>query len=153
VTDLWGNTVALNPSDNVVLVQVDAFPRFVDVGEEKTLTIAPAFARFRPAQVVLHDGGENKMHFELRNDQELFQGKITCELHFHRWPGDPVVRTVTVTPRPWDYANSDISLSIPEGAQKGQLYTVSVEILLGSRRIGYLTLPVWYQPGEAKKSE
>ena len=49
---------------------------------------------------------------------------------------------------PADRYSLNAEIAIPPDARKGELFQVSSEILLGTRRIGYLTIPVWYAPKE-----
>ncbi len=167
VTDLWGNAIELKPTSGVAIVQADEFPRFVDMEDTGDVELYSSFAYFKPTKLVLTEDGPNKMTFIILNDQRLFTGNITLELNFRRWPEEPPklnaadpakprpepakVRSEKVNIDPAGHIELDEKLDIPLHAHKGQLYDTSVEILLGSRRIGYITLPVWYMPAETER--
>jgi hypothetical protein len=162
VTDLWGNAIELKPTSGVAIVQVDEFPRFVDLDDTPDVELFSSFARFLPSKLVLREDGLNTMTFVILNDQRLFNGNISLELNFRRWPEEPSkarpsdptkvepetpkVRTEKVNIDPAGRIELDEKLTIPANAHKGHLFNYSVEVLLGTRRIGYLTLPVWYSP-------
>ena len=155
VTDLWGNAVELQPTSQVAVFTVDAFPRFVDLGENGDAEILSPFARFDPPVVLLTDGGENRWGLLMHNDQRLFHDNLNCEVYIRRWPGkegELAKRKIDLGPA--DSVVIPAQLDIPEDAKKGQVYEVSTEIMLGTRRIGYLTIPVWYMPKtETEKKE
>ncbi|MHB9024929.1 MAG: hypothetical protein ACYC7E_12275 [Armatimonadota bacterium] len=147
VRDLWGNEIELRPTSNTALFQVDAMPRFLDLGTSNDVELLNAFAKFNPPLLTLRNGGANSFEFSLYNDQRCFSGDLPIEMQFRRWPDptDAIVRKKTLNPA--DHMNISNTLTIPENASRGQLYEVSVSLLVGTRRIGYLTLPVWYDPG------
>jgi hypothetical protein len=155
VTDLWGNAIELQPVSNAAAFTVDAFPRFVDLGTFGDAEIYSPFAYFKPAGIVLTEDGENRMGLVMHNDQRLFRGDINCEVYLRRWPGkegELAKRQIDLGPA--DSATIPWGLEVPEGAQRGELYRLSADIMLGTRRIGYLTVPVWYIPkAEAEKEE
>ncbi|HOS44309.1 MAG TPA: hypothetical protein PK794_11495, partial [Armatimonadota bacterium] len=72
------------------------------------------------------------------------------EIHFRRWPNTEEVKTYKA-PFNYQYDRYDriFPLTIPAGARKGQIYEVTADIKVAARRVGLLTLPVWYTP-EAK---
>lgn len=146
-TDLWGNTMELQPTSGAAVVPVDAFPRFIDLGQNGDLELLSPFAYFTPASVALTEGGDNKIGLRMHNDQRIFQGTINCDVYLRQWPGDDSdVRKFKYDLNKEDGKEISGSLDIPRGAKKGPLYQVSAEIMLGTRRIGYLTKPVWYFP-------
>lgn len=147
VTDLWGNTIELQPYNNTTIFQVDEFPRFVDLGTEGRVELrgAGGCAYFSSRRMVLTPGGANKIMFTLRNDPLLFSGNISGELRFHAWPIGTDVVTSAFALTPQSDHDAVLPLTIPENARSGkELCDVSVEIMMGSRRIGYLSLPVFY---------
>jgi hypothetical protein len=147
VTDLWGNGIELEPTANTALFQIDEFPRFIDLGTVNTadLTNVDQIANFSMPAERVTPGGKNTAAFYLRADQGLFSGGITGELRFHAWPVDPTGSTVKFALGPYQGNTFTFPLAIPDGAQDGkQMSEVSVEIMMGARRIGYLTMPVYY---------
>ena len=82
----------------------------------------------------------------IRNDQRLFGGKLEIEVRSHRWPGDEKVNAQKYALNPADTVSMVGEFPVPAGARKGQLYTIIVDIYIGTRRVGYLTMPVWYHP-------
>lgn len=151
VTDLWGGIIELRPTSGVAVFPVDEFPRFIDVGWDGQVELTSPFAHFRPGHMVLQDGKENRVVFRLSNDQRFFAGRITCDIYFRRWPNPTEVKVEKVTDlSPGDYVEIPRALTIPDGAQQGQVYEVSADIMLGARRIGYVVLPVLYSPVQEK---
>ena len=146
VTDLWGNTVELQPIDGVMMFPVDEFPRFIDLGETSTVEAFTPFARFDPAMLLLTEGGENRIGMDVFNDQRLFRGKISLETRTSFWPSDMDVRSRRVDLDVQDRVKISDIVAIPTGARKGQLYEVRTDFLVGTRRLGYLICPIWYQP-------
>lgn len=161
VTDLWGNAIELHPANGVAMCQVDEYPRFIDLGENDKIEFFTPFARFEPPIMALHQLGENpdtKMTFRIWNNEDLFHSaKISCVLNFRRWPRDnsPIgekdmnVKSESITLNPSDNYSLYTTLNVPAGARKGMIYEIDMDIMLGTRRIGYLTLPVWYIPQDA----
>lgn len=150
VMDIWGNSIELNPASGVALLYVDAFPRFIDVGSDDKVEVFGGFARFSPNRVLVRPGGGNAMHFEMFNDARLFGNTtVTCDLHFRQWPLNTEVRSQRISIDPQGRQTLEARLDIPQDAVRGQIYDVGVDIMLGTRRIGYLMLPVWYTPTPA----
>ena len=147
VTDLWGNVVDLQPVDGVLLFPVDEFPRFLDLGESGEVEAFAPFARFDPAILLVTDNGENRIKLDIFNNQRLFHGKISIEARTNFWPGDKGVSARRVDLDVLDRVEVAEKVDIPPDARKGQLYEVRTDFMVGSRRIGYLLLPIWYQPG------
>jgi len=152
VTDLWGNAIELKPTSSVVLFQTDEFPRFIDLEDSGDVELFAPFARFNPGRMVLHDSEANKLSLTVFNDQRLFSGNIACVLNFRQWP-EGKVESQRIDLDPVGHVVVDRLLSVPLNARKGHLYDVNLEILLGTRRIGYLSLPIWYNPGEKPAEE
>jgi len=151
ITDLWGNSFELQPTSNAAVMTVDAFPRFVDLGESNDIEILTPFARFEPSALKLTDGGENRLGLTVRNDSRIFHAKITCELYLRRWPGEEIVVSKKADLNPDDSVSLIGNLKIPTNPRRGMIYEVQAEIKLGTRRIGYLTMPVWYGPKAEEK--
>ena len=151
VTDLWGNTTEMQPIDGVAMCQVDEFPRFIDLGESDQVELYPPFASMDPPRLVLHDNGVNRFALTLYNNERLFHGQLSLDLHFRRWPvmENDTVRTEKITLNILDHDTLYTTLSIPANlskTRKGEIYEVNLEIFLGNRRFGILTLPVGYTP-------
>ncbi len=146
VVDLWGNALELQPTSRVAMFPVDAMPHFVELGTYKDVEAFSPFVRFTPSRILLHEGGDTHLELEVRNDQRLFAGKVSCEVRTRRWPGESEVKTQKVDLGPADKISLVSTLSVPAEGIKGQLYDINAEIFIGSRRVGYLTLPVFYQP-------
>jgi hypothetical protein len=147
MTDLWGNTTEFDPVDSVILTSVDEYPRFLDLGTAEGVELINPFAYLTPSRVLLTPGGENKFTFNMLNDPRVFLTSHVFEIHFRRWPSTEEVKTFKA-PFNYHYDRYDriFPLTIPSGARKGQIYEVSAEIKVASRRVGMLMLPVWYQP-------
>ncbi|MHB9130907.1 MAG: hypothetical protein ACYDBB_07425 [Armatimonadota bacterium] len=161
VTDLWGNTVELKPTDNIALFQVDEFPRFLDLGQTTDIELHTPFAGFKPARLNLRDNpdrakNENAVMYFINNDQRFFTDNkhpTVFDLIFRRWPDiatdkdDLGVKTERITLEPYSRVERrPFELSLPKPLHKGQIYEISMDIMRGTRRIGYLTLPAWYLP-------
>jgi len=146
VTNLWGNTVELQPVDGVMLFPVDEFPRFVDLGESKLIEASAPFARFTPSALLVTEGGTNRMVLDIYNNQQLFHGKISLEARTDFWPSDSGTRSRRIDLDVLDRVSVKEDIEVPAGARKGQIYEVRTDLLVGSRRIGFLLLPIWYQP-------
>ena len=78
MSDLWGNTVDLQPTYNMAIFQIDEFPRFFDLGK-----VAPSEIRSARGSItftdkikVLHPDGDNTITFVLQNNQQIFDGSI-----------------------------------------------------------------------------
>lgn len=158
VTDLWGNTMELRPTDDCAMFSVNEYPVFVDLGElsdEETtpVELAAPFANFAPpAGIVLRRGGENKVTFHMRNDHYLFKNDLACTVHFRRWPGEDEVKTFNLNLGPYDKVELPWALTVPETAtRKGQVYEITADIMLGTRRIGFLKYPVHFSPDPPEK--
>lgn len=147
ITDLWGNTTEFEPVDNAIITTVDAFPRFIDLGNADGVEVINPFAHFSPARMILKPGAENIFTFEMLNDPRVFNSAHVFDINFRRWPNTEEVKTLQA---PFNYQydrfNRTFPLSIPDNAQKGMVYEVTAEIKVASRRVGMLTLPVWYAP-------
>jgi len=147
VTDLWGNAAELQPTSSAMVFTVDAFPRFIDLGTFNDAEIYSPFAYFDPSAVVLTEGGQNYLGLTMHNDQRLFHGDVNCEVYLRRWPGvEGELKKQKVNLGPADSMSIQGRLDVPENARSGQIFEVSADIMLGTRRIGYLTIPVWYVP-------
>lgn len=152
VTDLWGNAIDLQPSYNTAFFQVDEFPRFIDLGTDNKIDLRTAFGctdfnglKFK----VISPEGDNNITFRIRNDQLLFNGSISGELRIHAWPipeDHPQVTTQRFELNVFEsFETPSISIRIPANIRNGeQVCEVSVEIMMGTCRVGYLTLPVFY---------
>ena len=152
--DLWGNTIDLKPTENIAIFQADDFPHFVDMGELGDVRkLYKSFVQFTVTPLVMHDDQQNKIQLGLFNDQQLIAGPYSCELRFHHWPGGEEISTQKVSLLP--FARDEIvrELPVPKGAEKGPVYTIDMDIMMGTRRMGYLTLPVWYEPAITRHSE
>jgi hypothetical protein len=147
VRDLWGNEIELRPTSNTALIQVDTMPRFIDLGDTNDVELLNPFAKFTPSVLTLRQGGANSFEFSLYNDQRCFSGNLAIEMQFRRWPDatDAIVKKATLDPV--GHLTIPNTLTIPENVHGGQVYEVNVSLVIGTRRIGYLTLPVWYDPG------
>jgi hypothetical protein len=151
ITDLWGNAIELNPVDGSALCTVDMFPRFVDLGVMREVELINPFAKFEPNRAVLTPNGENRTVFSILNDPRVFSETHVVEVRFRRWPTTDEVRIEKTSWRGmYDRNEWFFSLTIPPGAKRGLVYDITTELLIGSRRVGYLTLPVWFSPDEAK---
>lgn len=149
LTDLWGNAIELNPVDNSALISVDEFPRFLDLGAVREVELIGPFAHFEPSRVILKPKAENVCKFHIVNDPRVFAETHIVEANFRRWPHTEEVKTEKTSWRGmYDWSDWFFTLTIPAGARKGQIYEVSAELIIGTRRIGYLQLPVWYSPDE-----
>ncbi|OPZ85331.1 MAG: hypothetical protein BWY76_01459 [bacterium ADurb.Bin429] len=150
MTDLWGNTVEFDPVDGVILSTIDEFPRFFDLGKSEKAELINPFAHMTPSRVVLQPNGENKFIFNMVNDPRVFRNNHVFEIHFRRWPNTEEVKTYKA-PFNYQYDRYDriFPLTIPDEARRGQVYEVTADIKVAARRVGMLTLPVWYTP-EAK---
>ena len=147
LTDLWGNATEMQPTSNVVVFTVDAFPRFIDLGENSDVELFSPFASFMSPAVILSEGKENILGFSMHNDQRLFRNDLNCDVYLRRWPGeDGVLKKEKFDLGPADSKSIRGELFIPENARKGQIFEVNADIMLGTRRIGYLTMPVYYLP-------
>jgi len=147
VTDLWGNATELQPTSNSAVFSVDAFPRFIDLGENGDAELYSPFASFKTSAIVLSEGRDNLLGFEMHNDQRLFRNDLNCDVYLRRWPSEEgVLKKEKFDLGPADSKTIAGQLEIPEGATKGQIFEVNADIMLGTRRIGYLTMPVYYIP-------
>ncbi|MHB0937604.1 MAG: hypothetical protein ACYDCO_06175 [Armatimonadota bacterium] len=155
VTDLWGNATELQPTSNAAAFTVDAFPRFIDLGEYGDAELYSPFAYFMSPATVLSEGKDNILGFAMHNDQRLFRNDLNCEVYLRRWPGEEgVLKSEKFDLNPADSKSIRGQLFIPEHAKKGQIFEVNADIMLGTRRIGYLTMPVYYLPkAEAEQVE
>ncbi len=147
ITDLWGTSTEFEPVDNAILTTVDPFPRFVDMGTSDAVEVINPFAHFAPARVLLQPGGDNAFTFEMLNDPRVFSSAHVFDINFRRWPNTEEVKTFQA---PFNYQYDRYSrtfpLIIPTNARKGQIFEVTAEIKVATRRVGMLTLPVWYTP-------
>jgi len=154
VTDLWGNASELQPVSNAAVFTVSAFPCFVDLGIFGDAEVYSPFAYFKPSGIVITEDGDNRLALEMHNDQRLFRGDINCDVYLRRWPvGEGGLIQQQVNLGPADSMTAQVELKIPPRARKGKVYEVSADIMLGTRRIGYLTIPVWYMPKEGAVKE
>jgi hypothetical protein len=151
VTDFWGNTLELKPTGGTAVVSVDEFPRFIDLGADEKVELFAPFIRFSPPRLVLRDGQPNRMVVEMVNDQRLFSGQVVCNLTFRRWPnleGEKIItKDQKIVLDPYGHQTLTTELTVPDNASKGQIFQVSLDIAIGTRRVGFLILPVWYLPG------
>jgi hypothetical protein len=146
VTDLWGNTIELHPANGVAIFPVDEFPRFIDLGKETDVELFRPFIAFEPSPVELSPGGANELGLKVVNNQMLFQGDLSLTFYLRRWPGGEDAKELKVSVPAHGALIQRAPLSIPDDAVKGQVYEVNADVLVGTRRIGYLVLPVWYNP-------
>lgn len=161
VTDLWGNRQQLQPAGHVVLVQADEFPRFIDVEDDGNAEVnnAGSVAFFTPRTKWLTPGGDNTITFTLSNNQNVFQGNITGNMLFHAWPTgreqEPVEFNLDkYKERTVEFRDLFNDPALFETANNQRLLSeISVEIMQGQLRIGYLTLPVYYSSAGEQPDE
>jgi hypothetical protein len=163
VTDIWGNAVELMPTGGVAIFQVDEFPRFIDLGANShiqlmngTGTAYFVSANKRAAYKIVSRDADNSVAFHLENNQKIFSNHIAGKLVFNIWPETFADVVTEKDPFAYDigpYNSSEVTCAnfenqfIPDDAQTmKELCEVSVDIVSGDRRMGFLTLPVYYSP-------
>jgi len=146
VFDTWGNGIELSPVDNIALLQVDEFPRFANLGKTKDIELFPSFITFENARPALSGPGANVLKVHLIHDPKIFKDKKVLDLSFQEWPGNKKVDTMKAVLIP--NATEDVirSLSFPNNPRVGQLYTLYMDVLDNSRRIGHFEIIVGYNP-------
>ena len=168
ITDLWGNTEDLLPTGNVAIFQLDEFPHFIDLGTDSKIELmnATGTANFTAVNMtgssaaapykIVAPGADNTMAFRLQNNQKIFNNNIAGKLVFNVWPD--LYQDVVTMKDPFGfeikpYNSSQVTCAnfedhfIPDDAQTmRELCEVNVDIYSGDRRMGYLTLPVYFSP-------
>jgi hypothetical protein len=146
-SDIWGNTIDLKPTENTAVFPINEFPIFVDLGENFDVQrLQVSFVQFSPSRLTLREGMHNKVQVSLFNDQLLIGGPFAVELRFSRQPGGDEGKSELANLVPFSKKEIVKELSIPKNARKGMIYEIRMDIMMGTRRMGYLTLPVWYDP-------
>lgn len=147
VTDLWGNTIVLQPTDGVAILQIDEYPRFIDLGNNSKVEISETGNNFSfsTKYAVLTPGSDITARFNIQNNQQFLKGSLAGEIRFRAWPigSNVITRKILLAPNTNDII--PIPLKVPDGARNDkEAYEVNAEIFIGERRIGYLVLPVYY---------
>ncbi len=146
-SDIWGNVIDLKPTENTAIFPLNEFPIFVDLGESFDVQrLQVSFVQFSPSRITLHEGLHNKVQISLFNDQLLIGGPFAVELRFNKQPGGEEGKSELTNLVPFSKKEIVRELSIPKSAHKGMIYEIRMDIMMGTRRMGYLTLPVRYDP-------
>jgi hypothetical protein len=143
---------------NIVTLMLENYGfRIIDLGKDGAAqpVNASAIAYFTPNCKWLSQNGDNSVQFNFTNNQNLFSGNMAGQLVFRAWPGGKEIDPVDFNLQPYQPIPVPFKdLTIPEGARNQRMISeISVEIMNGNLRMGYLTLPIYFSSVRIEKNE
>jgi hypothetical protein len=164
VFDPWGNAIELKPQAGIALLQIDENPRFVQLGRTARMEIFPSFVQLIPSRPLLKADGEGLLVIKFSDEERrLFRKAETFKVLIQSWPDrdiiwqglkspdpkKPLVIPInkileqTIVLDPPQTAEVRRYLPLPANARKGMVYQISIDIMVESRLVGHLEVPVW----------